>query len=104
MSQAEMFSGLSEPTLCSFSCHENETSASHARPCCVRTALVPAMERIIPSSTCWVRVPTGRRMLRVAGRGPPRGMLDRPPRGKVTQPLPTPRGDIKLAGRAMHRR
>ena len=35
-------------------------------------------------------------MLRVAGRGPPRGTLDRSPRGKVTQPLPTHRGDINL--------
>ena len=35
-----------------------------------------------------------RRMLWVAGRGPPRGTLDRPPRGKVTQP--PPRDDINL--------
>ena len=87
---------LSEPTLRSFSCHENKTSASHARPCYVSTAIVRAMERIIPSATCWFRVPTGRRMLRVAGRGPPRDTLDRPPRGKVTQPPPTPRDDINL--------
>ena len=37
---------LSEPTLRSFSRHENKTSAFHARPCYVRTALVRAMERI----------------------------------------------------------
>ena len=98
MSQPKICSTLSEPTLRSFSCHENKTSAStpvHV----VSTALVRAMERIIPSATCWVRVPTGRpprRMLRVAGRGPPRGTLDRPPRGKVTQPPLTPRDDINL--------
>ena len=95
MSQQKICSTLSEPIL-PFSCHENKTSASHARPCYVSTALVRAMERIIPSATCWVRVPTGRRMLWVAGRGPPRGTLDRPPRGKVTQPPPTPRDDINL--------
>ena len=96
VSQPKICSSLSESTLRSFSRHENKTPASHARPCYVRTALVCAMERIIPSATCWVRVPTRRRMLRVAGRGPPRGTLDRSPRGKVTHPLPTPRGDINL--------
>ena len=60
MSQPKICSSLSEPTLRSFSCHENKTSASHARPWYVSTALVRAMERIIPSATCWVRVPTGR--------------------------------------------
>ena len=39
-----------EPTLRSFSRHENKTSASHARLCYLRTALVRAMERIIPSA------------------------------------------------------
>ena len=67
-----------------FSCNENKTSASHARPCYVSTALVRAMERIIPSATCWVRVPTGRHAVCSgwAGRRPPRGTLDRPPRGQ----------------------
>ena len=96
MSQPKICSSLSGPTLRSFSRHENKTSASNAHPCYVRTALVRAMVRIMPSATCWVRVPTGRRMLRMAGRGTPRGTLDQSPRGKVTQPLLTPRGDINL--------
>ena len=50
VSQPKICSSLSEPTLRSFSRHENKTSASHARLCYVRTALVRAMERIIPSA------------------------------------------------------
>ena len=78
MSQQKIGSSLSEltQTLHNFSCHENETSASHACPWCaeVRTAHVYAMQRIIPSAARWVRVPPDR--------GPPRGKLDRPPRGQ----------------------
>ena len=50
VSQPKICSSLSEPTLRSFSRHENKTSASHARLCYVRTALVRAMERIVPSA------------------------------------------------------
>ena len=49
VSQPKIWSSWSEPTLRSFSRHENKTSASHARLCYVRTALVRAMERIVPS-------------------------------------------------------
>ena len=95
VSQPQICSSLSEPTLRSFSRHGNKTSASHARLCYVRTALVRAMERIVPSAesrpaaVCsgW---PAGdRRGARSTGR---RG-------GKVTQPLPAPRGDINLRDR-----
>ena len=50
VSQPKICSSLSEPTLSSFPRHENKTSASHARLCYVRTALVRAMERIVPSA------------------------------------------------------
>ena len=50
VSQPKICSSLSEPTLRSFSRHENKTSASHARLWYVCTALVRAMERIVPSA------------------------------------------------------
>ena len=100
MSRTKVCSSLSELTLRNISCHENETSAPLACPCCVRTAHVGAMQRIIPSATCWVRVPTGRRMLRVAGRGPPRGTVTRPPPGAHAPRRHQTRG----TGRALHSR
>ena len=96
VSQPKICSSLSEPTLRSFSRHENKTSASHARVCYVRTALVRAMERLLSPD----RPPyaPGGRPGTAAGHARPVAA------GQGHAATAHAQGRHQLAGRAVHRR